>query len=307
MNSQEISASTLWQLARPGSLWVTVAACVLGFASAAGCGYDPDWPGVLATLLLASSFHAAANLLQEDGAVPTGAQTPGASTLSSFTGGRGLVQQGVVSLKEVQQTAWAMLALTLLAGTLLALKSGGGLMLLGMAGLLLAWAYAMPPLQLARHGLGELLAGLAWWLVVLGADYVWRRHFFLIPAINAASFALLVANLHLACSFASAGADQAAGKRSLRVRLGPRWAAVLYGLLLLLAHGWLGGGVLALYQPVPALWALLSLPFSLLAGVLLWRAGNSQTAVRWAMWLSISAALLHALAMAAGLASMRWL
>jgi len=307
MNAQEISVSTLWQLARPGSLWITVAACLLGFASAAGCGYDPDWPGVVATLLLATSFHAAANLLQEDGVTQTGAQTPGASALSSFTGGRGLVQQGVVSLKDVHQTAWAMLALTLLAGTLLALKSGGGLMLLGMAGLLLAWIYALPPLHLARHGLGELLAGLAWWCVALGADYVCRRHFFLIPAINAASFALLVANLRLACSFASADADQAAGIRSLRVRLGPRWAGALYWLLLLLAHGWLGGGVLALYQPIPALWALLSLPFSLLAGVLLWRAGNSQAAVQWAAWLSISAALLHALAMAAGLASMRWL
>lgn len=307
MNTQEISVSSLWQLARPGSLWVTVAACLLGFASAAGCGYDPDWPGVVATLLLATSFHAAANLLQEDGVVPTGGPTPGRSALSSFTGGRAWEWEGIVSLKDVHQTAWAVLALTLLAGTLLALKTGGGLMLLGIAGLLLAWAYARPPLQLARHGLGELLAGLAWWGVVLGADYVWRRHFFLIPAINAASFAMLVANLHLACSFASAGADQAAGKRSLRVQLGPRWAGALYWLLLLLAHGWLGGGVLTLYQPTPALWALLSLPFSMLAGMLLWRAGNSQATVHWAVWLSITAALLHALAMAAGLASMRWL
>jgi 1,4-dihydroxy-2-naphthoate octaprenyltransferase len=302
MNNREVSVLTVWQLARPGALWVTVAACLLGFASAAGCGFDPDWPGALATVLLAASFHAAANMLQEDGKGLT--ET---TALSSFTGGLGLVQQGVVSLKEVHQVAWAVLALTLLAGTLLALKTAGGLMLLGMAGLVLAWTYARPPWRLASHGLGELLAALTWWLVVLGADYVWRRHFFLIPAVNAASFALLVGNLHLACNFASADVDQAAARRGLRIRLGPRWAAVLYWLLLVLAYAWLVGGVLALYQPTPALWALLSLPFSVLAGVLLWRAGSTPAAMPWAIGLSVAAAVLHALAMAAGLVSMRML
>jgi 1,4-dihydroxy-2-naphthoate octaprenyltransferase len=307
MNTQDISALTVWQLARPGALWVTVTACMLGFASAAACGVDPDWAGALATLLLATSFHAAANMLQENDTAPASTPALAPAALASFTGGLGLVQQGKVNLREVHQVAWAVLALTLLAGTLLALKTGGGLMLLGLAGLVLVWTYASPPWRLASHGLGEVLTALAWWLVVLGADYVWRRHFFLIPAVNAASFALLMANLHLASSFATAEADRAAARHSLRVRLGLRWAAALYWLLLTLAYVWLAGGVLALYQPTPALWALVSVPFSVLAGVLLWRAGSTPTGVPWAVGLSITAAVLHALVMAAGLVSLRML
>ncbi|GAO27074.1 UbiA prenyltransferase [Alicycliphilus sp. B1] len=51
------------------------------------------------------------------------------------------------------------------------------------------------------RGLGEVAVALAWWLVVLGADYVQRRQFFVIPAATAASFALLAANILLANGF----------------------------------------------------------------------------------------------------------
>ena len=77
--------------------------------------------------------------------------------------------------------------------------------------------------------------------------------------------------------------------------------AALYSVLMLLAYGWLVGGVALLYQPQPALWGLLALPVSLLALGLLW-GGRSQ--VRWpdlVPWLSVAAALLHGASMAGGL------
>lgn len=46
---------------------------------------------------------------------------------------------------------------------------------------------------------------LAWWLVVLGADYVQRRGF--IPAPTALSFAVLAANILLINGFPDAPAD----------------------------------------------------------------------------------------------------
>lgn len=61
---REISLATVWQLSRPSSLLVTVVASLLGLASAAGCGIQPDWAAALAALLLAVMFHAGVNVLQ---------------------------------------------------------------------------------------------------------------------------------------------------------------------------------------------------------------------------------------------------
>ena len=51
--------------------------------------------------------------------------------------------------------------------------SGSGLLLIGLAGLFMGWAYSAPPLRLSRRGLGELSVGLGFGLVIpLGAAYV---------------------------------------------------------------------------------------------------------------------------------------
>ncbi|MFZ4624887.1 MAG: hypothetical protein ACOYNF_11700 [Rhodoferax sp.] len=69
----------------------------------------------------------------------------------------------------------------------------------------------------------------------------------------------------------------------------------------MLAYGWLAGGVALLYQPHQALWGLLSLPLSLAgAGMLVGAVGLPQRG-RLAWRLTVAAALLHGLFMAAGL------
>lgn len=299
---REISPQTVWQLARPASLSVTAVACVLGFASAAGCGYAVDWAGAVAALLLACGFHAGVNILhtcylaQRLGSQPA----PPAHDAGPFgaTTGLRLMAQGAITPAEVRQVAWALLGLVMFAGLVLAVKAGGGLVTLGLAGLLLAWAYAAPPLRLSSRGGTELLAALAWWLVVLGADYVQRRQFFLIPAVDAVSFALLVAAIPLAQRF-----TQAAGSRASKVhpeRVNKRLAA-MSNALMLLAYGWLVGGVLMLYHPQQALWGLVSLPVSLAANTLLWVAVFRPQHAPLAWQLTVAAALLHGLGMAAGL------
>lgn len=203
---------TLLRMTRPGSLLLTVAACLLGmaFALACGCGFDPL--RAAATLALAVTAHAGANVLNDYHDALSGADAANQEGLFPFSGGSRLIQQGLVS--EADTARWAAVLLLLLvvpAGLLLALHSGGGLVLIGMAGLFLAWAYSAPPLALMARGLGEVAVALAWWLVVLGADYVQRRQFFVIPAATAASFALLAANILLANGFPDAAADARVG------------------------------------------------------------------------------------------------
>jgi 1,4-dihydroxy-2-naphthoate octaprenyltransferase len=171
-------------------------------------------------------------------------------------------------------------------------------------GLLLGWGYSAPPLVLMKRGLGELTVALTWGLVVVGADYVQRGQFFLIPIAVAVSFALLVGNILVINGFPDAHADAQVGKRTLVVRVGPIRAAWIYFAFVVLAHAWLVAGVWLFTHPEPALWGLVSLPLSLAAFVLLLKNAKQAARLTPAIVLTIAAAVLHGLAMSAGLFSL---
>lgn len=299
-----MSWRTLVQMTRPGFLVITAVACVLGASVAVACGHELNVWTALAALLLAVLMHAAANVINDYHDALNGADAANTQGLFPFTGGARLIQNGHVTTQDTHNLAKALMIFLIPCGLLLAVKTGGGLVVLGLAGLLLGWAYSAPPLALMTRGLGEASVAIAWGLVVVGADYVQRKHFFVIPVAVAVSFALLVGNILLINGFPDALADAQVGKRTLVVRLGARRAAWLYLAVALLAHAWLLAGVWWFIHPEPALWGLVSLPLSLAAFVLLLKHAEQPTRLVPAIVLTIAAAVLHGLAMSAGLVSL---
>ncbi len=295
---------TLVQMTRPGFLVITAVACVLGTAVAAACGHGPNAWTALATLLLAVLMHAAANVLNDYHDALNGADEANTQGLFPFTGGARLIQNGHVTTQDTHNLAKALIVFLIPCGLLLAVKTGGGLILLGLAGLLLGWAYSAPPLALMKRGLGEATVALTWGLVVVGADYVQRKHFFVIPAAVAVSFALLVGNILVINGFPDAAADALVGKRTLVVRLGARWAAWAYLVFALLAYAWLVVGVWLFIHPEPALWGLASVPLSLWAFLQLHKHANQPARLTSAIVLTIAAAVVHGLTMSAGLVTL---
>ncbi len=276
----------LWRQTRPAFLLLTVAACVLGTATAAACGCGLDVPLALGTTLLAVLAHALGNVLNDLHDARNGADAANAGGIFPFTGGSRLIQNGLVSERQTADLVKALLLFLL------------------PAGLLLAWAYSAPPLRLMSRGLGEATVALVWFLVVVGADYVQRQRFFLIPASAAAGWALMVAALLLINGFPDAQADARVGKRTLVVRLGATPAAALYTGLVLGAHAWLALSVWLLIPPQPALWGLVSLPLSLAATFWLWHHRHRPQRLKPALALTVAATLLHGLGMAWGFAQM---
>lgn len=288
------------RMTRPGFLLITVVACLVGMATAMACGGRPQVGTAVATVLLAVVAHAAANVYNDFHDALNGADAANSQGLFPFSGGSRLIQQGQVSVKDTQRWAWVLVALLVPAGLLLAVYSGGGLLGLGAAGLLLAWAYSAPPFKLMSRGLGELAVACAWWLVIVGADYVQRRHFFFMPWVVGFSYALLVANILLINGVPDAPSDARVGKRTLVVQLGATTAAWLYLWLVVLAHGGLVLSVWADVSPRITLWALVSLPLSLWAAWGLHRqvkAAQPMEALRPAVVASVAATAVHGLAL----------
>mgnify|MGYP000054636087 CR=1 FL=1 len=240
-------------MTRPGFLVITAVACVLGMSVAAACGHGPHVWSALATLMLAVLMHAAANVLNDYHDAISGADNANTQGLFPFTGGARLIQTGRVTVQETHTLAKALFVFLIPCGLWLAVQTGGGLVVLGLMGLLLSWAYSSPPLALMKRGLGELTVAFTWGLVVVGADYVQRGQFFVIPSAVAVSFALLVGNILVINGFPDAQADAQVGKRTLVVRLGARWSAWAYLFFALSAYVWLAAGVWWFIQPEPTL------------------------------------------------------
>jgi 1,4-dihydroxy-2-naphthoate octaprenyltransferase len=304
MHEPRLSPALLWRMTRPAFLLLTVVACVLGTATAAACDCGLDLPLALGATALAAMVHAVGNVLNDLHDARSGADAANTQGLFPFTGGSRLIQNGQVSERQTADLAKALLLFLVPAGLLLAVRAGGGVIVLGLAGLLLAWAYSAPPLKLMSRGLGELTVALVWFLVVVGADYVQRRQFFVIPASAAAGFALMVAAVLLVNGLPDAEADARTGKRTLAVRLGPTATALLFTWLVLGAHAWLAFSVWLLIPPMPALWGLVSLPLALAALAWVWRFRHQSQRLKPALALTVAATLLHGLGMAWGFAQM---
>lgn len=287
---------------RPAFLSVTLAGCLIGLAAAHADGVALDGLRAFATVLFALLAHAGANVLNDYHDALSGADDANTQRIYPFTGGSRFIQNGVLTTRQTALFAYALLAPVIPAGLWLAVGSGAGLLAIGLAGLLLAWAYSAPPLQLASRGLGEFAVAACWLLVVLGADYVQRGAFAWTPFAAGLSFALLVANLLFINQFPDRFGDEAAGKRTLVVRLGADTAKWGYFAIALVAYGWLVLQIGRYNLPQACAAAALTLVLSFHAARQLREHANEPAELASAIKLTIAAANLHGLVLAATLA-----
>ncbi|MBQ0931745.1 prenyltransferase [Ideonella alba] len=292
--SEHIARAGRWVAAsRPGFLSVTLVATTTGIAQAqaCGCGWDPL--GAVATVLLALLTHAAVNLWNDYGDAVGGSDAVNTGRIGPFTGGSRFIQDGVFSAAQVRTAAINLAIVVIGGGLLLTARAGPGLLLLGLAGALLGWAYSSPRVALMSRGLGELSVAAGWWLIVVGADYVQRHAFSAIAMVSGLSLALLVMNVLWVAQYPDAAADATVGKRTLVVRWGPRPAAWAHLGSVLLAHGWLLAGWWADVLPMTAWWALGSLALSLPSAVLVIARADRPAVLKPAIVLAIAAAVSH--------------
>lgn len=287
---------------RPAFLTVTLAGCLIGIAAARFDGAVVDNVRAIATIVLALIAHAGANVINDYHDALSGADSANTKRIFPFTGGSRFIQNGVLTPGQTAQLGYGLLALAIPGGIWLTITTGPGLLLIGLAGLTLAWAYSAPPLKLASRGLGEFVIAACWLLVVIGAAYVQQAAFAWTPFAAGLSFALLVANLLFINQFPDRAGDAVAGKRTLVVQLGADTAKWGYFAIALIAYGWLILQVGRYNLPQACAAAALTMVLSLNAARLLREHAEEPTELAPAIKLTIAAANLHGLALAAALA-----
>lgn len=287
---------------RPAFLSVTLVACLIGLASAWRSGLAPDPATAVVTVLFALVAHAAGNVINDYHDAMSGADDANSGRLFPFTGGSRFIQNGVLGLRQTALLGYGLLAAVVPAGLWLSWQAGPGLVLIGLAGLVLGWAYSAPPLKLVSRGLGELVIAACWLLVVVGTDYVQRGAFDALPFVAGLSYALLVANLLFINQFPDHAGDAAAGKRTLVVLLGPQVAKWGYLLIAILAYGWLVAMVGNDTLPQKTAAAAMTLVLSLSAGRDLLEYASEPAELVPAIRRTILATNLHGLILAGALA-----
>ena len=286
---------------RPGFLSVTLVACLVGLGTAYHDGAVLDATNAAVTLVFALLAHAGINVLNDYYDELNGTDRANTDRVFPYTGGSRFIQNGVLTLGETLAYGMALVGVVIVAGLWLAGMSAPNLIWIGAAGLFIGWAYSAPPLALNSRGLGEPCVAIGFGLVVVGADFVQRGDFALLPAVAAVSYGLLVTNILYMNQFPDRRADEAAGKRHWVVILGPqrgRWGYVLIGVV---AYGFLLGATGAGLLPRMALIALGSAVMSGLAARDLLLYAEQPRRLALAIKLTIGAAILHGLLLAGAL------
>jgi 1,4-dihydroxy-2-naphthoate polyprenyltransferase len=287
---------------RPPFLLASLVPALIGLASAAAGNVTIDIVLAICTVLGAILFHAAANVLNDYYDALNGTDDRNTQRLYPFTGGSRFIQNGVLSREQTARFGFVLLFVGIVLGLYLLQHSDRGLLWIGLFGTFIAWAYSAPPLSLNSRGLGELCIATAFGLlIIVGADYVQRGEFSLIPLLLAVPYGLLTSNLLYINQFPDREADEQAGKHHLVVRLGAQRGRWGYLLLLLAANLWLLGLVLAGLVTPWSLLALLAAPLGLKAALTLLRYAHQPAHLVPAIRMTIASLLLHGLLLSVGL------
>jgi 1,4-dihydroxy-2-naphthoate octaprenyltransferase len=150
-----------------------------------------------------------------------------------FTGGSRMIQDGLLTPREVLSGALVAFALACVIGLYLAYVRGPLILVLGLVGIFSGFFYTAPPFNLVSRGIGEFFIGLNFGvLMTLGSYFVQTGYLAWEPVVASIPVGLLIAGVLYINEFQDAPADGAVGKDHLVVRLGRRRAALGYTLLM---------------------------------------------------------------------------
>ncbi len=181
-----------------------------------------------------------------------------------FTGGSRMIPEGILTLQEVKWIFIVSYLIALTVGFILFLRHGYIILILGLIGLLSGYFYTATPFFLAGKGVGEILVGLNFGILITLGGFVVQTDFISWkPILASIPVSILVTLILWINQFQDSEADKMAGKNHLVVRLGLRQSAKLYAVLLYSAYLFTLIGIITKALPVWAGVVFITFPLAM--------------------------------------------
>lgn len=181
-----------------------------------------------------------------------------------FSGGSRVIQEGLLSPKQVLWASIICFAMGTAIGVFLDYSiPGHTLLIIGIVGVFLAYFYSASPIRIGYTSLGEVSCGLGFGpVMVLGSYYVQTGRLAWQPLWASIPVGVLIALVLYINEFPDYDADKQANKRTLVVHFGKKKAIRFYLAFLLLNYVFIIAGVVAGIFPLTVLLSLLTIPFA---------------------------------------------
>jgi 1,4-dihydroxy-2-naphthoate octaprenyltransferase len=204
--------------------------------------------------------HASVNLLNEYDDFTSGLDFITIKT--PFSGGSGSLQENPQQAKNVRLAGWLTAGMTLLIGVYIVLRSGWGIIPIGLLGLIIIFLYTpvinyFPWLCIISPGLGFGI------LMVLGTEYAISAQYTWTGFLLSMVPFFLVNNLLLLNQFPDMEPDRTIGRKHFLITYGKKASAITYTVFLICAYAVLVLGVWLNLFPVGALFGLATLIISI--------------------------------------------
>ncbi len=240
---------------------------------ARGAASPFPWGLFFLTLLGGVALHVAANTFNDYFDWRSGSDPMNNDYFLPYSGGSRSIELGLITPPSLFRVASAALIIAGLFGLALAALGRPWVFAFGLVGAFSAYFYTAPPLRLvARKGLGELLIGLNFGVLLVGGTvYTLTGAVAPVDFLLGLPIGLLITAILWINQFPDYAADKATGKNNLVVVLGLKNARWGYLLLVAGAFGVLLLGALAGLLPWSIMLTFLAFPIGVYTTVTLFR------------------------------------
>ena len=220
----------------------------------------------IVSLVGVAFIHAGANVANDYFDKKSGCDDANDEFARPFTGGSRLIQNGLLTPREVIMESLILYIAGAACGIYLSIAVGWWALIIGSIGALCGFFYTAPPIKLVSRGLGEPIVGINFGiLVTLGSYYVQAGRLDWAPVYASLPLAVLISAVLYINQFQDARADEKTGKRHWVVRLGKKRAAALFPFLMLVPYAVILSAVAFKVMPAWTLIAFAAAPLSLKA------------------------------------------
>lgn len=225
----------LWGMARPSQLLAFIVLYLTGTIVALKQGYSITMiqgvAGLIPLLIAGASIHYSNEYAD--------IETDKLTTRTSFSGGSGVLAEGILSRQSAWWGMWILLGVAVVKAVVCLLMAQVSMVACSVlcVGLFFGWMYSLPPLKLAWRGWGELDNSLLGGVLLAVYGYANVTHTItpdiVLMFLPFAGFVFI--NL-LATTYADCSADQAVGKFTLATRFQIKTLRRLYALVAVLSY-----------------------------------------------------------------------